>query len=86
MQLQIYKMPIYYYKKGTHTINNKDQGYKKSDKLWKLSAQIQHYKIKICMLTVFCNLSLGSMMALDDDKDKSNLTGQANRNRSKSVS
>jgi len=66
-------------------INNTDQGYKKSDKLWKLSAQIQHYKIIICKLTVFCNLSLGSMMALGDD-EKLNLTGQANRNCSKSVS
>lgn len=66
-------------------INSKDQGYKKSDKLWKLSAQIQHYKINIRKLTVFCNLSLGSMMALDDN-DKSNLTGQANKNSSKSVS
>lgn len=44
-----------------------------------------HYKIIIRKLTVFCNISLGSMMALEDN-EKSNLTGQANRNSSKSVS
>lgn len=73
------------HKTRRHMINNEDQGYQKSDKLWKLSAQMQHYKIITCKLTVFCNLSLGSMTALDDN-DKSNLTSQANRNSSKSVS
>ena len=37
-----------------------------------LGAQIQHYRIIICKPTVFCNLSLGSIMALVDN-DKSNL-------------